>query len=160
VSLRLLRRNGCEQSVEADDDATLLDVVQDVLEAHAASKGCLDGQCGACRVLLNGQATNACRVLWREVPENAELLTYEDIEGDPAVTAAVAAFQDERPTRCSLCVGGLGVTAYALAGQGKTTDEEAVDKALETATCMCTGRGSLRRALLVANANANANAKP
>jgi aerobic-type carbon monoxide dehydrogenase small subunit (CoxS/CutS family) len=150
VSAHVLVRNGRRESVEADDDATLLDVVQDVLEAHAASKGCVDGKCGACRVLVNGAPTNACQMRWRDVPDGVEIVTYEDIASDSAVVAAVTAFEDERPTRCSLCIGGLGVTAYALAGGGKTSSPERVEEALETATCMCTGRGSLRRALLVA----------
>jgi aerobic-type carbon monoxide dehydrogenase small subunit (CoxS/CutS family) len=136
--------------VDADDDTTLLDVAQDTLEAHAASKGCLDGSCGACRVLLDGEPTNACKVLWKDVRDGASLLTYEDVADDPAVVAAVKAFEEEQPTRCFLCVGGLGATAFALAGQGRTSTEDAIDDTLETATCMCTGRGSLRRALLVA----------
>ena len=150
MSVRTIVRAKGSEAVDAEDDSTLLDVVQDVFELHAASKGCVDGQCGACRVLVNGQATNACRVLWKDVPEGTEILTYEDVSEDPAVVAAVAAFEDERPTRCSLCIGGLGVTAYSLVGRDKTGDPDAVEETLKTATCMCTGRGSLRRALLVA----------
>jgi aerobic carbon-monoxide dehydrogenase small subunit len=148
--VRTVRRRQGPESVEGEDDASLLDVVQDVLELHAASKGCTDGRCGACRVLLEGKPVNACQVQWRDVPDGAELLTYEDVDADAAVIRAVKAFEDERPTRCSLCIGGLGVTAFALAGDGKASTEEDVERVLETATCMCTGRGSLRRALLVA----------
>src|SRR5277367_6180099 len=95
--VRGLVPGGRPEQVEADDDATLLDVVQDVLEAHAASKGCLDGQCGACRVLLDGVPTNACNVPWRDVPDGATIATYEDIAANPAVVAAVRAFEEERP---------------------------------------------------------------
>jgi aerobic-type carbon monoxide dehydrogenase small subunit (CoxS/CutS family) len=150
VTTRTLNRSGHRVTLEAEDDATLLDVVQDVLEAHAASKGCVDGLCGACRVVLDGKVSNSCRVAWRDVPEGAELLTYEDVSNEAGVVAAVLAFNDERPTRCSLCVGGLGVTAYVLTKQGADASDDAVEETLATATCMCTGRGSLRRALLVA----------
>jgi carbon-monoxide dehydrogenase small subunit len=150
VTIRTLIRHGRPEPIEADDNAMLLDVVQDVLEAHAASKGCLDGRCGACRVLVDGRATNSCQVRWRDVPEGAELSTYEDVSKDPMVVAAVRAFEDERPTRCSLCVGGLGVTASALARMGQNAGPDAIEETLASATCMCTGRGSLRRALLVA----------
>ena len=150
MTARTLLRGGRPERVEAEDDATLLDVVQDVLEAHAASKGCVDGQCGACRVLLDGVPTNACSVQWLDVPDGAKIATYEDVAAAPAVVRAVRAFEEERPTRCSLCIGGLGVTAFALAGEGMTCGPEALEATLETATCMCTGRASLRRALLVA----------
>jgi len=160
MTLRTVLRDGRPETVDADDDATLLDVVQDFLVCHSASKGCVDGLCGACRVLLNGRVTNSCRVFWRDVSEGAEVLTYEDVSGDPAVIAAIGAFEDELPTRCSRCVGGLGVTAFALAGKGKLPDEDAVEQTLASATCMCTGRASLRRALLVAIASPKNGATP
>lgn len=81
---------------------------------------------------------------WGDVPENARIESYEDLENDPAAARAVAAFLKERPTRCRLCVGPLGVTAVAICRRGLEVDE-----AIGEATCMCTGRGSWRRALTI-----------
>jgi aerobic-type carbon monoxide dehydrogenase small subunit (CoxS/CutS family) len=156
VTARSIVRDGVVRRVEAEDDATLLDVVQDVFEAHATTKGCVDGQCGTCRVLLDGQIVASCKTKWGSVRDGADLATYEDVQSDPAVVRAVGAFEHERPTRCFQCVGGLGVTAFALLGKGRKSGEDAVDRALESATCMCTGRGSLRRALLAAMVAATA----
>jgi aerobic-type carbon monoxide dehydrogenase small subunit (CoxS/CutS family) len=91
---------------------------------------------------------SACLVRWREVPDGARVETYEDVADDPAAVLAVGAFEAERSTRCKLCTGALGVTAVSLARAGKQGDPESIATALEGATCVCTGRGSLRRALL------------
>ncbi len=130
------------------EDASLLDVLREELQIRSASRGCSDFSCGACRVLLDGSLVSACSILWRDVRPNAQIETYEDIATDPAAERAVTAFDAERSTRCRLCVGALGVTAVALSRAGKSGNPESVQDALVGATCMCTGRGSLRRALL------------
>ena len=143
-----ITRGGSTHDLTCDEQASLLDVVRGRLGVRSASRGCEDGACGACRVLLNGAVVNACRVRWAEVPEGATIESFEDLAEDPAAARAVAAFAHERPTRCSLCVGGLGVTAVSLSRQGHSRDAVAVEEVLQTATCMCTGRGSWRRALM------------
>ena len=134
--------------IEAEDDATLLEVARQRLGVRSASRGCDDGKCGACRLIVDGVLVNACTLRWDRVREGAQLEAYEQLEGELDAVRAVEAFARERPTRCRLCTGGLGVTAVALARAGHARDPDAVEKTLETATCMCTGRGSLRRALL------------
>ena len=128
---------------------TLLDVARRELGVRSASAPrCIDGKCGACRLLVDGVLVNACAVLWENVRDGATIEAYETVADDEAAACAIDAFAEERPTRCRLCIGGLGVTAVALARAGKQGDPDAIEETLATATCMCTGRGSLRRALL------------
>ncbi len=119
-----------------------------LLDVLGHRPACVGGLCGACRVLVDGEIVNACKTLSKDVRAGAVILSYEDVVDDPAAKEAVRAFLDARPTRCALCVPSLGVTAVALARKGQSGDEDAVDAALETAACMCTGRRSLRAALL------------
>jgi aerobic-type carbon monoxide dehydrogenase small subunit (CoxS/CutS family) len=138
---------------EADAAAPLLDILRRSLGVRSAMRGCQDGSCGSCRVILNGALVSSCLVKWGEVADGSSVEAYEDLERDAAAARAVAAFSAERPTRCRLCVGALGVTAVAIARASEASPsanrEEIVDDALRGATCMCTGRGSWRRALSV-----------
>jgi aerobic-type carbon monoxide dehydrogenase small subunit (CoxS/CutS family) len=144
---RAIVRGNITRVVEADGDASLLEVVRSELGARSASHGCKDGSCGACRVLVDGRVVNSCIVKWRDVKDGASIESYEDVTNNPAALQAVNAFESERPTRCRLCVGALAVTAVDLARRNKSGDAIAIDEALANATCMCTGRGSWRRAL-------------
>ncbi len=100
-----------------------------------------------------GNPENACSLTLNDVPDGARVEGYEDVKDEPAAVDAVNAFTAERPTRCTLCVPSIGVTAVALARQCRSGDPDAVDATLGTAACMCTGRGSMRRALLAVGAS-------
>jgi aerobic-type carbon monoxide dehydrogenase small subunit (CoxS/CutS family) len=146
ITRSILHGAGCAE-LTFDGGDSLLDVVREGLGVRSASLGCRDGSCGTCRILLDGGMVNSCQVRWAAVLPGARVETYEDLAELPAASRAVAALGAERPTRCSLCVGALGVTAVALERAGSARDPEAIEAALSHATCMCTGRGSLRRAL-------------
>jgi aerobic-type carbon monoxide dehydrogenase small subunit (CoxS/CutS family) len=134
--------------VERPESTSLLAVVRESLGLRSVARGCTDGRCGSCRVLLDGALVNTCTMPLGAVRDGASLEIYEDIETEADARSAVAAFDADRPTRCRLCVAGLGLTAVWLGRRGARHDEAAIDGALEDATCMCTGRGSLRRSLL------------
>jgi aerobic-type carbon monoxide dehydrogenase small subunit (CoxS/CutS family) len=146
MTRRALRHGDVDASIDADDARALIDVLRGELGVRSASRACTDGTCGACRVIVDGALVSSCRVTWGEVADGARIETYETLAGDPAAARAVDAFAAERPTRCRMCVGALGVTAVSIARSG-APKSEAIDAALESATCMCTGRGSWRRAL-------------
>lgn len=143
---RRLRYAGESRTLAAAADALLIDVAYHELGIRSSTRACANGRCGSCRLLLDGARVKACELAWKDVPEGALLEAYETMKRDPAVKLAVAEFTRERPTRCRMCVGALAVTARSLADAGDTSDE-AIDAALADITCMCTGRGSLRRAL-------------
>ena len=120
---------------------TLLDLVRGMVTVR---EGCDDGRCGSCRVLVDGSVVNSCILQVSSLREGAQIETYEAVAEDPRVSLVIEAFERERPTRCQLCVSGLGVTAAAVA-----RNRTPIDEAIGEATCMCTGRGSWRRALSV-----------
>lgn len=138
-------------TIEAEGDASFLTLLRESLGRKSVVRGCAIEECGACRVTVNGQLRASCRLAFRDVPDGAVILAREDVDHEPLVEATVASFEAERPTRCRLCVGGLAVTAHHLVEEGKRVESAPqaaeIESALTHATCMCTGRGSLRRAL-------------
>jgi len=132
-----------------DDSANLLEVMRRTLGLRAAPKGCSDGTCGSCRVLIDGHIVHACTRTTGSIAEHAQVVSYEHIAQREPVVAALSFFDRERSTRCKLCVAGLGVTACALASARAANLTMSTDAAVGTAACMCTGRGSWRRALAV-----------
>ena len=126
---------------------TLLEVLRGPLGLKSVVRGCKNGTCGSCRVLVDGKLVTSCTLLASAVPDLAHIETYEHLADESAALTAVKHFTDERNSRCRLCVAGLGVTAAHLARSGTAGDDEAIEAALEGAHCQCTGRGSLRRAL-------------
>ncbi len=133
--------------VYTTEDALLITTLRGALGVKSAKRGCRDGSCGSCRVLLDGALVSSCLVRMGDVADGALVEVAEDLEQKEPARRALAQFEDERPTRCDLCVGGLAVTAAWLAQRGPELREAAIDEALEGAHCQCTGRGSLRRAL-------------
>jgi aerobic carbon-monoxide dehydrogenase small subunit len=110
-------------------------------------RGCADGTCGACKVLLDGVLVRSCVTMVSQVAFGALLETFEDLKDEPAAELAVSAFDAERATRCRLCVPALALTAVDLARRGLARDSDAIRERLASAHCQCTGRGSLMRAL-------------
>jgi aerobic-type carbon monoxide dehydrogenase small subunit (CoxS/CutS family) len=140
--------DGDPLQLEGSPDAILCDVARRA-GARRLVRGCDDGRCGACRALLDGELVATCRVRLGDVRDGAALTTAASLDDTPPARAALLAFADERPTRCKMCVGGLSVTAWVLARDvARGAELEARREALlAEATCMCTGRGSWRRAL-------------
>ena len=144
---RRLRYAGESRAIAAEASARLIDVGYDALGIRSSTRACANGRCGSCRLLLDGAPVKACELTWYDVPDGAHLEAYETMKRHPAVKLAVAEFLRERPTRCRMCVGALAVTARTLADQRSEGGDVDLDAALADVTCMCTGRGSLRRAL-------------
>lgn len=133
--------------LEAPPDTTLLAVLRGPLGLKSVVRGCRNGSCGSCRILLNGALVSSCLILLRDVPEGAHIETYEHVATEPSARAAVSHFEEERNSRCRLCVAGLGVAAVHLLRTGGDGDEGAIEAIVQGAHCQCTGRASLRRSL-------------
>ena len=76
--------------------SSLLEVLR-ARGVRSASRGCQDGSCGACRVLVDGELVSSCLVAWGDVKEGARIETYEEVASEEAVKRAVEAFEAERP---------------------------------------------------------------
>ncbi len=145
---RALVVNGESSVVEAPAQSRLDAVLRRQLKLTSVLHGCESADCGACRVLIDDKIAASCTVFFCDLHDGARVQTAEALRESPRVRAVLTAFMAERDTRCALCVGGLTVTAAYLEHAQYMQVASPVDEALEGANCACTGRGSLKRALL------------
>jgi nicotinate dehydrogenase subunit A len=132
-----LKVNGRSATVAVDDpDIPLLYVLRDDLGLRGPKFGCGLGQCGACSVLVDGEAQRSCITLARDV-EGKAITTLEGL-GDPTRPSRVqAAFIAEQAAQCGYCTNGMIMAATALLAQTPHPSERDVREALAANLCRC-----------------------
>jgi nicotinate dehydrogenase subunit A len=145
MSLFTLRVNGRSHEVDVDPSTPLLYVLSDDLDLKGPKFGCGLGQCGACTVVVNGQATRSCMT-----PVNAvkgEITTLEGLTTSEALHPLQQAFIDEQAVQCGFCLSGVMLTAKAfLDGNPRATDEQ-IQQALSGVLCRCFGNARMLKAI-------------
>ena len=141
--------NGEPRRVAVPALARLLDVLRDELGLKGTKEGCGEGECGACTVLVDGEALNSCLVPVCQV-EGCEVTTIE-ATGFERVQAA---FLEEGGAQCGICTPGMIVTTRAwlegCARRGEAPTLEAARRALAGNLCRCTGYGKILASALAA----------
>jgi nicotinate dehydrogenase subunit A len=128
--------NGRPVEVEADENASLLHVLRHDLGLSGSRFGCGVGLCGACFVLLDGNATPACDTpIWSVDGKN--VVTVEGLGTDGALHPVQDAFLAEQAAQCGFCVSGVLVSAVDLLARNPTPDEGEVVAALDRNLCRC-----------------------
>ncbi len=142
--------NGKDIEVEAPDNRALLDLLRDDLGVKSVKKGCENGECGACTVLLDGAPVTSCLVLAPQV-EGKTVTTIDGLEDDPFMVKLRQAFLEDGAIQCGFCTPGMLISSYALLkGNPKPTADE-VKKAIEGNLCRCTGYVAIIKAILHAS---------
>lgn len=142
--------NGQDIEVEAPDNRSLLDLLRDDLGVKSVKKGCENGECGACTVLLDGAPVTSCLVLAPQV-EGRTVTTIDGLEEDPFMVKLRQAFLEDGAIQCGFCTPGVLISSYALLkGNPKPTADE-VKKAIEGNLCRCTGYVAIIKAILHAS---------
>ena len=128
--------NGQHRSLQVAAERSLLDVLRHELGLTATRLGCGLGQCGACTVLLDGRAVNACDTpLWSAAGK--EVTTLEGLGTREAPHPLQAAFIKEQALQCGWCTSGLIMRAAELLQQQPQADEAAIRQALDRNLCRC-----------------------
>ncbi len=130
--------NGKRVECEARPNRTLLDLLRADLGLTSVKKGCEQGECGACTVLLDGAPVNSCLVLAPQV-EGRAVTTLDGLVDDPLMAALRKAFMEDGAIQCGFCTPGMLLSAYALLRENPRPTEEEVKTAIEGNICRCTG---------------------
>ena len=132
--------NGRDTDVDEPPMARLLDVLREQCGLTGTKEGCGEGECGACTVLLDGQAVCACLVPLAQVA-GSEVTTIEGLGGDHPLQHA---FMDEVGAQCGICTPGMILAATTL---GKRPSMEKIRTGLAGNLCRCTGYAAIYRAV-------------
>jgi carbon-monoxide dehydrogenase small subunit len=128
--------NGETHDLSVQPGETLLDLLREELGLTGTKRGCDNGECGACTVLLDGQPVNSCLVLAVEA-DGKELLTIEGLADGAQLHPLQEAFIREGAVQCGYCSPGMILTAKALLDEKPRPTEAEVKKAIAGNLCRC-----------------------
>ena len=136
---------------EVPGQETLLSVLRDRLGLLGTKEGCGIGECGACTVLLDGEAVNAClTAAWKVA--GREVTTIEGLASENGLHPLQEAFVESGAVQCGFCTPGMIMAAYALLRSESDPDTEQIKTALEGNLCRCTGYKHIIEAVRTARA--------
>jgi nicotinate dehydrogenase subunit A len=147
--------NGTERVIQCEPDAPLLDVLRADLGLSGPRFGCGVGLCGACFVLVGGQARSSCDFpAW--AAEGQDITTVEGLLDDGTMHPVQQAVVDEQAAQCGYCTSGMIMSAVALLRANPAPAEGEVRSALDGNLCRCGSHQRIIRAVLRAAAQGSA----
>lgn len=133
-----LNVNGKTIAVLVEKNWTLLYVLREILDLIGAKCGCSTGDCGACKVVIDGEAVNSCLVQARKTAGKI-ILTVEGLSNGTALHPIQQAFIDCGAVQCGYCTPGMIMSAKALLDRTLTPTEDEIREAFANNLCRCTG---------------------
>src|SRR5437764_13009430 len=130
--------NGMRQSADVEPRLLLVHLLRDVLGLTGTNVGCDTSQCGACTVILDGQAVKSCTVLAVQA-DGSNVTTIEGLATNDHLHPLQQAFWDKHGLQCGFCTPGMIMTACDLLQRNPNPTEADVRHGIEGNLCRCTG---------------------
>jgi nicotinate dehydrogenase subunit A len=144
-----LKVNGRAHKLDLDPATPLLYALSDDLDLRGPKFGCGLGQCGACTVIVKGQAVRSCITPVKSV-ENTDITTLEGIGTTGKPHPLQKAFAQEQAAQCGFCVNGVIMTAKALLDRNPRATREQIQQATANVLCRCFANTRMLRAIEIA----------
>jgi xanthine dehydrogenase YagT iron-sulfur-binding subunit len=141
-----LQVNGASHSLRLDARVTLLDALRDHLGLTGAKKGCDQGACGACTVLVDGKRVVSCLTLAAQC-EDREVTTVEALSDGGTPHPVQAAFARHDAFQCGYCTPGQIMSAVSLLAEGRAGSEEEICEFMSGNLCRCGAYPNIRKAI-------------
>jgi carbon-monoxide dehydrogenase small subunit len=132
--------------IEINPAMRLVDLLRETLGLTGTKEGCGIGECGACTVIMNGRAVNACLVNVAQV-DGAKIQTIDSLDQDAVLTRLQKAFLEHGAVQCGFCTPGMLMSAKALLDANPSPTLEEIKTALEGNLCRCTGYAQIVNAV-------------
>lgn len=133
-----LKLNGEAIQILVRDDETLLELLRDRLMLTGTKRGCGEGQCGHCTVILNGKSVNSCLTLALEA-QDGEVLTIEGLSKGGRLHPIQQAYIEAGAVQCGYCAPGMIMAIYSLLEENPKPNEDEIREGIKGVMCRCTG---------------------
>ncbi|GGN62122.1 (2Fe-2S)-binding protein [Streptomyces albiflavescens] len=141
-----LKVNGTEHAIQVDARVTLLDALRDHLGLTGAKKGCDQGACGACTVMVDGRRVVSCLGLAAQY-QGREITTIEGLSADGELHPMQAAFARHDAFQCGYCTPGQIMSAVCLIAEGRADTDEDICEFMSGNICRCGAYPNIRAAI-------------
>jgi aerobic-type carbon monoxide dehydrogenase small subunit (CoxS/CutS family) len=141
--------NGTSYEGRAEPRKLLVDFLREDLGLTGTHAGCEHGICGACTVLINGEAARSCIMLAVQA-EAADITTIEGLAKDGKFHPLQEAFHREHGLQCGFCTPGMLIAALDFLRINPSPDEQEIREAMSSVICRCTGYRNIVRAVVAA----------
>ena len=145
--------NGTPRTFDVQTHRSLLEALRDQLTLTGTKECCAEGECGACTVLLNGRAVNACLVLAVEC-DGEDVVTIEGVGANGQLDAVQQAFAESGAVQCGFCIPGMVVAAHYLLSTNPHPTEDEIREGLAGNLCRCAGYTKIIQAVSLASRTA------
>lgn len=151
-----LTLNGRRTTLSVAADATLLDILRDTCGLPGTKEGCIEGECGACTVLIDGLPVDSC-IYAAAACADRSVTTIEGLGRHGALTSVQEAMVAAGGVQCGFCTPGFVMTLTALLERVSSPTESQIREALSGNICRCTGYSQIAEAALEAARAATKN---
>ena len=141
--------NGTRHELDLEPRALLVYVLRERLGLVGTTVGCDTSACGACTVLVNGEAVKSCTMLGVQADE-MKITTIEGLASNGDLHPVQQAFHDHHALQCGFCTPGMVLASVSLIESGEATSENAIRIGLEGNLCRCTGYHNIVKAVQAA----------
>ena len=138
--------NGQPYELSINPKTLLVEVLRQHLRLTGTKRGCNEGACGACTVILNGMSIKSCSILAIQA-DGGEILTLEGLANGAELHPLQKAFLDHGAFQCGFCTAGMLMSAKAFLDEVPDPTTQQIKEGIDGNICRCTGYNSIIRAI-------------